>query len=100
MWVTDASGTEERVDLSTCLGVLEGQIIVQSGSQTTRFDADRTLGPLAVWTPYEFNLAQQRALIGRELASQGLLPAEGAAQYVATADFGRLVGEVRHAAAR
>ena len=98
--MTDASETVERVDLSVCLEVLEGQIIVQSGRQTTRFDADRTLGPLAVWTLYEFNIAQQRALIGRELTEQGLLPAKGAAQYVATTDFGHLVGEVSRALAR
>lgn len=93
VWITWLGTGGELADVAECAAVLHGKIIAQASSGLIPFSGDRTVGDAAVWTVYEFGLAQQRALIGRELAEQGLLP-DNAAEYVATHDFGRLVGEV------
>lgn len=93
VWVTWPGTGGELADVAECAAVLHGKIIAQTPSGLIPFSGDRMAGDAAVWTVYEFGLAQQRALIGRELAEQGLLP-DNAAEYVATHDFGRLVGEV------
>lgn len=93
LWITRPGTGGELADVVECAAVLHGKIIAQAPSGLVPFSSDRTSGSSAVWTVYEFGLAQQRALLGRELAEQGLLP-DNAAEYVATHDFGRLVGEV------